>query len=98
MLRIALTNDGPAAVALHLEGTLIGPWVEELSRVCEPILAGEAGLRLDLGSVSFVSREGALLLGRLRGRGVALVNCSGLVAEQLKAQAGPAHTAQGGER
>ena len=28
---------------LDLEGQVIGPWVEELDRVCEPILARGAG-------------------------------------------------------
>lgn len=70
---------------LHLEGQVIGPWVEELGRVCEPILATGAGLSLDLSSVSFVSREGACLLWRLRDERVTLRNCSRFVAEQLKA-------------
>ena len=69
---------------LDLEGQVIGPWVQELDRVCEPILARGAGLSLDLSSVSFVSREGAELLWRLRDRHTRLLNCSRFVAEQLK--------------
>src|SRR5262245_42951133 len=98
MLRIARATAGRQAVVLRLEGTLVGPWVDELSRVCEPVLGGRSHLRLDLGGVSFVSREGAALLGSLRHRGAALDNCSTFVAEQLKAAAGSEHTVQGGER
>lgn len=70
---------------MHLEGQVIGPWVEELGQVCEPILAIGAGLSLDLANVSFVSREGVRLLWRLRDERVALLNCSRFVAEQIKA-------------
>ncbi|HXJ82452.1 MAG TPA: hypothetical protein VMS64_27675 [Candidatus Methylomirabilis sp.] len=67
-----------------LEGQVIGPWVGELERVRPPILASGRGLSLDLSGVSFLSREGVRLLCTLRGRQVALLHCSGFVAEQLK--------------
>ena len=84
MLKI-VPNENPSEVTtLHLEGQVIGPWVEELSRACEPILANGTELYLDLSSVSFVSREGVRLLWKLRDKQVALLHCSGFVAEQLK--------------
>jgi anti-anti-sigma regulatory factor len=49
------------------------------------VLRVGAALRVDLGGVSFIDREGVELLLRLRGRDVALVNCTPFVAEQLKA-------------
>jgi len=42
-------------------------------------------LSVDLREVTFVDRDGVELLCGLRGRQVALVNCSPFVAEQLKA-------------
>ena len=85
MLRI-VCDDGTTngRETLSLEGQLIWPWVGELERVCEAILASGRGLRLDLSRVSFLSREGVRLLCTLRGREVALLHCSAFVAEQLK--------------
>ncbi|HYB43887.1 MAG TPA: hypothetical protein VEL75_19055 [Candidatus Methylomirabilis sp.] len=88
MLRIVLDELPDRRVTLHLEGQVLGPWVEELSRTCAPILAGGAELSLDLSSVSFVSREGVELLWNLRDRRVSLLRCSRFVAEQLRALEG----------
>jgi anti-anti-sigma regulatory factor len=88
MLKIVATESSGGEVMLHLEGQVIGAWVEELRQTCVPILARGVPLALDLSTVSFVNREGVGLLGCLRDRRVALLNCSGLVAEQLKAQEG----------
>ncbi len=85
MLRIVLVEPANGTVALRLEGRVIGPWVEELRRSCEPVLATGARLRIDLTDVSFVDRDGVELFRRLRSRRGALVNCSPFVAEQLKA-------------
>jgi RNA polymerase sigma-70 factor, ECF subfamily len=85
MLKIVLGKNSNGMATLSLEGRVIGPWVEELGRACEPILASGRGLTLDLSSVSFLSREGVVLLRELRDRQVALLHCSAFVAEQLKA-------------
>ena len=84
MLKIVRKEGSTETPILDLEGQVIGPWVQELDRLCEPILARGAGLSLDLSSVSFVSREGVELLWRLRDRHTRLLNCSRFVAEQLK--------------
>jgi hypothetical protein len=86
MLRIVRDENGNGPDTLSLEGQVVGPWVGELERVCEPILASGRGLSLDLSNVSFLSREGVRLLWTLRGRQVALLHCSGFVAEQLKSR------------
>lgn len=69
---------------LRLEGRLIGPWVDELRRSCESVIAIGAPLALDLANVSFVDRDGAELLRTLETHHVVLLNCSGFVAEQLR--------------
>jgi anti-anti-sigma regulatory factor len=84
MLMIVSRRDPVEDGVLYLEGEVVGPWVEELRRVCEPILARGTRLRLDLSKVSFVSREGAALLSDLRSRDARLLNCSQFIAEQLK--------------
>ncbi len=84
MLKIVRDENSNGPAILSLEGRVIGPWVEELERACEPILARGSGLSLDLSSVSFLSREGVRLLWKLRNRRVALLHCSAFVAEQLK--------------
>lgn len=72
---------------LRLEGDVIGLWVDELRRSSEEPLAAGTQLTVDLADVGFVDREGIELLQRLGARGVAVVNASRFVAEQLKASA-----------
>ena len=84
MLKMVLSKDLGDGTTIHLEGQVIGPWVEELSRVCEPILTSRTRLVRDLSDVSFVSREGVRVLCELQDQHVALQNCSRFVVEQLK--------------
>ena len=83
MLKIVVTQRASDTV-LRLEGQVIGPWVEELKRSCEPVLARGATLTLDFSDVSFVDRDGVLFLLSLRHRRAALQNCSPFIVEQLK--------------
>jgi hypothetical protein len=85
MLKMVVSESPGQGSTVYLEGQVIGPWVEELRRVCEPMLVNGTSLSLDLSNVSFVSREGVRVLWGLRDRQVALRNCSRFVAEQLKA-------------
>jgi len=85
MLKIELTESGNGITKLRLEGRVLGPWVEELRRSCDLILATGAKVTLDFSGVSFVDRSGVELVRSLRDQDVALLNCSAFVAEQLKA-------------
>lgn len=84
-MRIARIEAPDAGCILHLEGHVIGPWVEELRRSCEEALASSTAVALDLSGVSFVDRPGIPLLLCFRDRGVALLNCSGFVSALLEA-------------
>lgn len=84
MLKIVFVNGTSRALTLQLAGRLVGEWVEELRRACEPILARGDSLAVDLSEVSFVDQAGVELLRWLRGREAVLSNCSGFVAELLK--------------
>ena len=85
MLKI-VAHDRDRHCTLRLEGDVIGRWVDELRRFSEETLASAAQLTVDLADVGFVDREGVDLLQMLGDRGVAVVNASRFVAEQLKAQ------------
>ncbi len=85
MLRIQLLDLQDGTATLQLAGRVAGPWVNELSRSCDRILGVGGTLSVDLREVTFVDRAGVEFFQRLRGRQVALVNCSPFVAEQLKA-------------
>ncbi|PYM54313.1 MAG: hypothetical protein DMD79_24795 [Candidatus Rokuibacteriota bacterium] len=99
MLRIDRIETIPGATTLRLEGQVIGPWVDELRRACEGILAVTGTtLTLDVAGVSFVALDGVTLFGRLIDRGVAVVNSSPFVAEQLKVTSSCGHTAAASHR
>ncbi len=89
MLKIERVETLREPVTLKLEGRVIGPWVEELRRSCESVLARHTKLVLDLAEVSFVDLEGVALLLGLADRHVRLASCSRFVAEQLKASGRP---------
>jgi ABC-type transporter Mla MlaB component len=84
---LKISQNGPPArsVTLTLEGRVVGPWVEELRRLCEPLLAEDRVLELDLANVSYVDAEGVAALNRFVSRGVTLNNCSPFVRRQIQA-------------
>lgn len=81
MLRIERTQTSDGRPALRLTGELVGPWVEELRNVAEPVQT------MDLSEVSFVDLHGAALLRSLLDRHVTLDKCSPFVAELLRVRA-----------
>lgn len=84
MLRISWQVLPSREAALRLEGQVSGPWVDELRRVCERLLAVHDSLSLDLNAVTFVDGHGVALCRSLQAQHVALLHCSPFVAEQLK--------------
>lgn len=91
MLKITEGLATDKTTTLHLEGQVVGPWLPELRRCCELVLATSRRLVVDLANVSFVDREGVSLFKELTVRNVALANCTPFVAEQLKAGGQGAH-------
>lgn len=85
MLKIDVAAKGTQRVTVRLEGRLVGPWVDEVRRTCEPFLGNGRGLTLDFSRVSFVDRDGVALCRRLRLGRATLRNCSPFVEEQLNA-------------
>ena len=84
MLKITegVGEDGTAL--LYLEGQVNGPWLAEVKRCCDRVLATARRLTLDLANVSFVDRDAIDLFRELTDRKVTMANCSPFVAEQLK--------------
>jgi hypothetical protein len=84
MLRISEDRSSQKVAILRLEGQAIGPWVEEVRKSCEQALTLDKELVLDLAELSFADRGAIALFRELISRRVALINCSPLMAEQLK--------------
>lgn len=83
MLRISRIVSSSGEVVLRLEGSLIGPWVDELRRSCTAVCNEGGQLSLDLTEVLFADSAGLALLRTLRKSNVGLVGCSPFLAEQL---------------
>lgn len=82
MLRITRSEKKGAAPVIRLEGKLLQPWVEEVSRLF--LAADVTSLpRLDLSCVTFVDEAGGDLLQQLLQRGVEIEACTPYVAELL---------------
>jgi len=63
-------------VVLILEGSLSGPWVQEVDRVCRVSAVTEryVTVTVDLSHVTFVSEEGKELLERLCASGAEIIS------------------------
>jgi hypothetical protein len=68
---------------LKLEGKLLGPWIDELSRACDEPHTPPSCLRLDLAAVTFIDSAGVNLLDDLVRQGATIVGCSGFIADLL---------------
>ena len=84
MLKIQADGRTGQDVTLWLDGLVAGRWVEVLRESCEVALNRSVRLTLNLANVSFVDREGGVLLRSLIDRQVGLVNVSPFVAEQIR--------------
>lgn len=84
MLKISVSSESSEAIRFQLEGKLVGPWVEELRRLCSAALARNEAVSLDLEKVWFVDSQGIALLRDLAKQKVALLNCSQFISQQLQ--------------
>lgn len=82
MLRISVQETEHATV-VRLEGSLIGPWVQELTRVARPLLQGPRRVELELSEVTFVSAAGEQALRTLIASGASLLASSSFVTTLL---------------
>ena len=84
MLKIEV-EQADRQVTVYLEGQMVGPWVDEVRRTCEPFLTNGHALALDFSRVSFVDQAGVALCRRLKQGRATLQHCSAFVKEQIDA-------------
>jgi anti-anti-sigma regulatory factor len=74
VLRIDSLNENELTT-LRVEGKLMGPWVRELERCWEKVVAERPPrlVRVNLSAVGFIDSQGKQLLCRMRKQGSVLV-------------------------
>ena len=80
MLRIYIHDEVPVT-SFVVEGKLVGPWVKELEKCWESVVASHAcrSMLVDLVHVTFIDSEGRALLTRMRRKGVKLLSAGVLI-------------------
>jgi hypothetical protein len=80
MLRIYIHDEVPMT-GLVVEGKLVGPWVKELEKCWESVVATHPcrSMLVDLAHVTFIDCEGRTLLTRMRRKGVKLLSAGVLI-------------------
>jgi len=80
MLRIYIHDQVPVT-SFVLEGKLVGPWVKELEKHWESVMAAHPSrtMLVDLADVSFMDAEGRALLARMRQKGTRLLSTGVLI-------------------
>ena len=80
MLRIT-TYSEMQVTSFVVEGKLVGPWVKELEKCWESLLATEPSLAMvvNVAEVTFIDSEGRELLTRMRRQGAMLVSAGCLM-------------------
>jgi anti-anti-sigma regulatory factor len=84
MLKITRVVHADQEVALQLDGSVSGQWIELLRESAESVLNEGLRLTLDLQNICFIDCEGLVLIKNLMGQGVRQVNAPLFVAEQLR--------------
>lgn len=85
MLRITIQRTSDV-VLLKLEGSVKGPWVDELRKawLSSAKMADGQAMSVDLGAVGFVDARGRDLLLRMQKEGLALKSASGFLRQVLE--------------
>jgi ABC-type transporter Mla MlaB component len=84
VLRISANNESETKIGMHLEGWLVGAWVEELRALSEKAMSEGKTVTLDLEKLLFVDNQGLALLRELAEKHVIHINCSPFISQQLK--------------
>jgi hypothetical protein len=85
VLRITIQRT-PEVALMKLEGSVKGPWVDELRKawLASAKMARGEPMSIDLGAVSFIDVRGRNLLLRMQREGVALKGASGFLRQVLE--------------
>jgi ABC-type transporter Mla MlaB component len=79
-----MIHESDQAISYHLEGRLVGPWVNELRRIGDEAFAQNKTLTLDLEGLRFADQYGVALLQELSQRQVSQLHCSQFLIQQMK--------------
>ncbi|HVT79969.1 MAG TPA: hypothetical protein VHM90_04875 [Phycisphaerae bacterium] len=80
MLKIT-THAHPACTRLQLEGSLAGPWRDELHRQFQ---SAARPIQLDLAGITFMDQEGSQLIQTLVSQGATITAISHFAALMLR--------------
>ena len=84
MLKITRVVQSDREIALQLDGSVSGQWIELLRESAESVLNEALRLTLDMENICFIDCEGLALIKSLMGQGVLQINAPLFVAEQLR--------------
>lgn len=84
MLRISVIDDSEETIRLQVEGSLVGPWVDELRRQSDEAMSRARTVELDLDQLWFIDAAGVVLLRDLADRRVVYLGCSTFISQQLQ--------------
>ena len=86
MLRITIHN-AVGSLTFQLEGTLVGPWVQELKKCWQSALASQpaTAIRVDLTGVTFIDAGGKDLLAAVRAQGAQFI-CADCLTKSVVAE------------
>lgn len=87
MLRMDLTQT-EETTTIHVEGRIVGNWVDELRRVCVEQLGGPKHLVLDLSEVAFIDEYGVETLNNLTRNRVEVIGGSLFLTEYIEKTSG----------
>jgi ABC-type transporter Mla MlaB component len=84
MLRIFRIIDGGRGETIKLEGSLHGPWVEEVRKAYDSTADQASLIRLDLADLTYLDEDGRVLLCKWIRRGAEVTACSRYVSAVLQ--------------
>jgi hypothetical protein len=84
MLRMIRIIDGGCGETIKLEGSLHGPWVEEVRKAYDPPGTQASHIRLDLSDLTYLDEDGRVLLCAWICHGAEVTACSRYVSAVLQ--------------
>ena len=84
MLRMIRLVEGGCGETIRLEGSLHGPWVEEVRKAYNSTADQASFVRLDLSDLTYLDEDGRVLLCEWIRRGAKVTACSRFVLAVLQ--------------
>ncbi len=84
MIRITRVNESPQRVTMKVEGQIASDCVSVIEQECLTSMQGNQKVVLDFSDVTFIDSRGMLMLKRIKGGNLKIINCSDLIDDCLK--------------